>query len=131
MVRVVVDTSVLIDHLRQKSDQFLRLNELQDEGEVKILVPYIVATELFVGKSSVGKKVEKSINKLLSNLELVGLNYKSAKTAGRLIREYLFVNDAYELLIAAIALEKKAQVATLNMKHFKPIKGVKLYEYKD
>jgi len=128
MVKVVVDTSILIDHLRQKSDQFIRLTELQDEGKIKILIPYIVVTELFVGKSTKKKKIERGLNKLFKNFELIGMSYKSAKIAGELIREHASINDAYDLLIAAIALEKKAYVSTLNVKHFKPIKGLKLYD---
>jgi predicted nucleic acid-binding protein len=131
MVKVVVDTSILIDHLRQGSDRFLRLTELQDEGKIKILVPYIVVTELFVGKSTREKKTEKSLDKFLSGFELVRMSYRSSKKAGELIREYPGINDAYDLLIAAIALEKKAYVYTLNVKHFKSIKGLKLYEDKN
>ena len=127
MVKVVVDTSIIIDHLRQKSDQFIRLIELQDTGKIKILIPYIVVTELFVGESTKQKKVEKSLKKMLRGFELVGMSYGSSKKAGELIREYPGIKDAYDLLIASIALEKEAYVATLNVKHFKSIKGLKLY----
>ena len=130
MVKVVVDTSILIDHLRQKSDKFIRLTELQDEGKIKILIPHIVVTELFVGKSTKKKKIEKSLDKFLSGFELMKMSYRSSKKAGELIREYPNINDAYDLLIAAMALEDKAHIFTLNVKHFKPIKGLKLYENK-
>ena len=128
MVKIIVDSSILIDHLRQKSERFIRLAERQDQGRIKILIPFIVVTELFVGRSVSNKKTEKLIDELLDKVELVGLTRKSAKLAGRLIQDYPQLNDPYDVLIAAIALEQKAMVATLNMKHFKIIKDLKLDE---
>ena len=128
MVKIIVDSSILIDHLRQKSERFIRLAERQDQGRIKILIPFIVVTELFVGRSVSNKKTEKLIDELLDKVELVGLTRKSAKLAGRLIQDYPQLNDPYDVLIAAIALEQKATVATLNMKHFKIIKDLKLDE---
>ena len=128
MVKIIVDSSILIDHLRQKSERFIRLAERQDQGRIKILIPFIVVTELFVGRSVSNKKTEKLIDELLDKVELVGLTRKSAKLAGRLIQDYPQLNDPYDVLIAAIALEQKAMVATVNMKHFKIIKDLKLDE---
>ncbi|MBU1085103.1 MAG: PIN domain-containing protein [Candidatus Beckwithbacteria bacterium] len=127
MVSVVVDTSILIDHLRKASTTFIELSKLQSEGKVRLLIPLIVVVELFIGKSTKIKRVERLIDQILDEVELVSLTRKSAKIAGCLVRDYQHLSDPYDLLIAAIALEKKAKIATLNIKHFKPIKGLRLY----
>ncbi len=131
MVSVVVDTSILIDHLRKASTTFIELSKLQSERKVRLLIPLIVVVELFTGKSTKSKKVERLIDRILDEVELVVLTRKSAKIAGGLVRDYKNLSDPFDLLIAAIALERKALVATLNVKHFKSIKGLKLYEDKD
>ena len=48
-----------------------------------------------------------------------------AKLAGEVKRNYKIA--AIDAIIAAIALENEAMVATLNTKHFVGIKGLKLY----
>lgn len=52
MSNVVVDISIIIDHLRKKSDHFNILENSRVSGEIRILIPHIVITELYVGKEA-------------------------------------------------------------------------------
>jgi predicted nucleic acid-binding protein len=58
---------------------------------------------------------------------LIGLTLTSTQIAGELIRKYKQIPDPVDLIIAAIAIEQEALIATKNRKHFQQIKEVKLF----
>ena len=120
MVKVVVDTSVIIDHLRQRSSHFLELEEKRLSGEVKIYVPYVVVVELYAGQNAKRKKIRDLIGLALTDVEFIGLDFASSKKA---------IPGSIDSIIAAIAIEHDAQVATHNKKHFEQIKGLRLYDF--
>lgn len=131
MKKVVIDTSVIIAHLRQRSDSLIGLEELFLKGEIELLLPQIVVVELFAGKSAANKKTAGRLERLINSYQLVELSFWAAKLAGKLIRELPQVPDPYDVLIAAIAQDFKASVATENIKHFEQIKGTQIYSFKD
>lgn len=128
ILKVVVDTSILIDHLRGTSQDFKILESLRLKKEVELLIPLIVITELFAGKEARKKRATEIFNQLIKGLTLIGLNIDSAKKAGELIRTYPQIPDPFDFLIAAIALDENAYIATHNIKHFKQISGIKLFK---
>ena len=130
VTQVVVDTSLIINHLRKTTEEFKLLTELHDSGKIRILIPYEVIVELFVGRSSEEKAMKKTIDEILDRAELVGLTRKSAVHAGTLTRKLPKVPEPIDLIIAAIALEHKAQIATNNHKHFRLIPQIKLWKPK-
>lgn len=130
VIPVIVDTSLIINHLRKTTEEFKLLTELHDAGKIRILIPYEVIIELFVGKSSEEKAMKKAIDEILDKAELVGLTRKSAVHAGILTRKLPQVPEPVDLIIAAIALEHKAQIATHNPKHFRLIPKIKLWKPK-
>lgn len=125
---VVVDTSLIINHLRKTAEELKLLTELHDAGKIRILIPYEVIVELFAGESSEDKAMEKAIDEILDKAELVELTRKSAVHAGILIRKLPQIPGPVDLIIAAIALEHKAQIATHNSKHFRLIPKIKLWK---
>ena len=129
MNRVVLDTSVIIDHLRGKSQHLHQLEQLQIERELELLIPNIVITELFAGQEAARDKPKQALIKLINGYESVGLSKKSAIKAGELIRKYTQIPDPFDFLIAAIAHEQQAQIATHNQKHFREINEVSLYQF--
>jgi len=129
MFNIIVDTSVVIDHLRRRSNHLLELEDQSNIGKVRLLIPHIIITELYIGKEARNKAGREIIDSVLKNLEIVGFTVSSAKLAGELIRTYQQIPDPFDLLIAAIAIEQDAQVATHNKKHFEQIRGLKLYNF--
>lgn len=125
MQRIVLDTNILIDFLRQpkKATPFRRL--LQKE-KIKILLPAVVLTELYIGKSAAKVSGEKKLKDILRKTDFVVANKNISRQAGILMRKYprLYLADA---LVAATALEEKAYLCTLNQTHFKGISGLKLF----
>lgn len=129
MSNVIVDTSVIIDHLRGTSPDLQILETLRLEGKIELLVSHMTIIELFAGQDASKKTVRDLYEELLSGVEVVGLTIASAKKAGELIRIYPQIPDPTDFLIAAIALEQSAQIATHNTKHFRQLPGIKLFDF--
>ncbi len=129
MVKVIVDTSILIDHLKNRSTHFLTLIEKKLSGEIELFIPYIAIIELYAGEDAKQKKAREAITKTLEGTSFIDLTLVSAQKAGELIRIYKQIPDPLDLIIAAIAIEQDAQVATHNRKHFEQIRGLKIYSF--
>jgi len=129
MSKIIIDTSILIGHLRGSSSDFKILETKKATESVSLLIPHIVIVELFTGEEARKKVIREKIDKLIEGIEVVGLTVASAKKAGDLQRIYKQIPDLPDLIIAAIAIEQDAQVATHNKKHFEQIRGLKLYDF--
>ncbi len=127
MKRIVVDTNVIVDYLRQPRKETL-FKKLVKDGNLKILLPAVCLTELYVGKSAIRPKEEARLKRAVGKTKLVLANKKISKRAGVLMREYsnLYLGDA---LVAATALEEKAPLCTFNRTHFEGISGLELFSY--
>ena len=125
MQRVVLDTNILIDFLRQPKKATL-FRRLLQKKKLKILLPAVVLTELYVGKSAARASGERRVKNILKKVDLVLADQKISRRAGVLMREYphLYLADA---LVAATALKEKAHLCTFNRSHFKEISGLKFF----
>ena len=125
---VLVDTSIIIDHLRQRSHDTTVLEKLfASEGEGSVAVSTISVQELYAGKSTLDPVKEGHLTKLLSKLVLIPYSLETAQLAGKLARDmsgYLRFADA---ATAATALLKSCPVATLNVKDFEKIEGLEVH----
>lgn len=124
-MKVVVDSSILIDYLRGG-------NRWQDflQGlprEVQLFLPTIVIFELFSGKSSKKVSAEKDILELIKKFTQIELNEVISIRAGELVRDIGTHISPQDYIIAASALSLNAHVVTLNEKHFSKISNLKLY----
>ncbi len=108
---VLVDTDILIDHLRGEV-------ELKP-GKHRLHYSVITRAELFAGNA--GTDI---ITQLLAPLHEIPVDRAIAERAGRIRRESgVAMPDA---LIAASALVHGFSVATRNSKHFTPIRGIRI-----
>lgn len=129
MVKVLIDTSVLIEFSRTGEGLFEELLLAADESELDLITSSIVMYEFWSGKSMKKREVEQIAGKLFADLTLVGVGERVAKIAGELQREgKVEGNDA---LIAATALEEGAELATLNARDFERVERLKLWERSD
>lgn len=127
MANILLDTSILIDHFRLKNKSetiFRRLFENKHDLHISILTH----TELYAGKSIWEKRVEKDyLKKILSGLKILPLEENISENAGEIKARYgLTLADA---IIAATALKHKLELATLNVKDFKRVVGLKLKSF--
>ena len=123
MERYLIDTDIIIDHLRgeEKARDFLR--QIKSGGS-DILYSVITKAELYSG---VRPKEVKKVARLLSSMEEVRIDGETAVDAGRYRNKFysshgLLLPDA---LIAASAKKAGAVLITLNKRHY-PMKDIKI-----
>ena len=123
---MLLDTSVVIDFLRQSNKSATWLYALAVEGHV-FSASMITHTELYAGKSVWEKEVALGeLRGLFSAIRLVPITETISQTAGKIRSVYNL--DLIDAIIAATAVEEKITLATLNYKHFASVEGVKLLE---
>ena len=124
-MKLLLDTSVLIDVLRQKNRRREWLAELVRGGHTLSTTTLNIA-EIYAGMRSAE---EARTEALLGGLELYELNGSSARLAGKLKNTWsrkgrtLTLSD---MIVAAIAIERNCAVLTDNRKDF-PMSEVKLF----
>ncbi len=119
---LVVDTSVLVEHLRGRKAATSFLEQELRRGPV--LVPALVAWELWKGADS--PREREGVTSLLEALEPDAFVPAMARIAGDLHREHKNAGQerpAWDLLIAAHALFYGCPLATLD-RDFAPVPGL-------
>ncbi len=124
-MKVVVDTSILIDYLRGGKKWEMFIKEIDDGTE--LLLPTIVIFELFSGSSTKSLAKRFDIIDLLKQFRQIDLNEAIARVAGELYRDVKQTLEVPDYIIAASALQFNATVVTLNKKHFEQIPNIHLY----
>lgn len=127
--KILLDTCILIDFLRRggKKSIFYKLMQMD---EYDLFVSSITVAELYSGKSVwESKKALDSVRVLLSGLKVLNVfSNKCCMMAGKIrASEGLGLGDS---LIVAVAKNEKMRLATLNLKHFKKVEGLKLVDLK-
>lgn len=128
-MKYLLDTNILIDHIRGKRE--IKIDVLEEGCTISI----ITLAELYYGaaKSNDPKKTFTIIKKLLIDL---GLQVRTpdeetvfdfGKMKAELEVKGTRLED-FDLLIAATAKAENLILVTKNLKHFKRITGLRLYE---
>lgn len=125
MKGILVDTSIIIDYLRQK-DKSKTIQIRLEQSQIPLYASIITHTECFSGKSIWEKKEALQTLKLLfAGIKILLLEEKTSEKAGEIRAKYgKNISDA---IIASTALFSNLTLATLNIKDFKKIKGLNLY----
>ena len=118
---VLVDTDVLVDYLRGCGPAIAYVDQLADG----VLLSTIVIAELYAGVK--GDQEQEILDEFVSLFRISPVTAEIARAAGLLKRDYgkahgLGLADA---ILAATAELENADLATLNVKHFPMIKGLK------
>ncbi len=124
-MNIVVDTNILIDHLRG-GDAWEKNIAILPHSAVLIL-PSVILCELYSGKSSADQANAGKITRLLSFFQIADMNTAIAKRAGTIYRDISQTLDVPDYIIAATALELGAPVLTANKKHFRQVPGLQLW----
>ena len=120
MKRYLVDTTVFVDHLRNKS---WATDFLEREG---LVISLVTAAELIQGAED--KIEQKIVEELVDQFEINWGSVKINRLGVKLmIKHFLKDNLRFlDALIASTALENNLILITDNIKHFKFIKGLKV-----
>jgi predicted nucleic acid-binding protein len=114
---VVVDTSVLIDHLRGDERAVGRLRGAVEEGD-ELWSVTVVRTEVLAGARAGEETVIQHLLQRLRWLDVsVGLADAAGVLAGRYLRSHSGV-DTVDYLVAAATIALGGHLLTLNVRHF-------------
>ncbi len=129
----IIDTDILSFYFKGDSkviDQFN--NDLKEFDQINISI--ITYHEILA--SSKFKKAQKKIQEFeefVANNNIIYLSEESAKRSGDFyadLRQKGITVGTSDLLIAGIALDNSLTLFTNNEKHFEPIKGLKIENWK-
>lgn len=123
---ILCDTDIIIELYRNNENI---ITELKNIGEENIAISVITAGELFYG--ALNKTELKQIERDVKCLDIKFVNEEISVLFYNLMVEYssshkISIPDA---LIAATSIVHRLELFTLNVKHFKYIKGIQLYRY--
>ena len=123
--KLLIDTSIIIDHFRKKDKTNTLLLELYKNYLLHI--SSVTVFELYNGASS-SEKVN-DIELLLRNVKVLDFNSEIASVASKIYCQLISENKIIEfrdIFIASTAIVNKMPVSTLNLNHFKRIKGLRI-----
>jgi len=122
MAKVLLDSDILIDHLRgyEPARQYLKRFET---GEVVGYLSIITVAELAAGHMR-QEDEETKIQHLLALFTHIDLDFAIAWRGGEIRRHYQ--TRLADALIAATALMHHLRLATRNLQHFTPIEGLQV-----
>jgi tRNA(fMet)-specific endonuclease VapC len=121
--KLLIDTSIIIDHFRKKDKSNTRL--IERYKKYSLCISTITIFELYNGASN--SNLTQDIERILKNIEIIDFNLSIALEASKIYKELLYENKMIEfrdIFIAATAIANQVPVDTLNVKHFERIKGV-------
>lgn len=126
--RTIIDTDILIDFLRNRSEIVAFIAQIEEKGTL-LATTAINAFELYYGahKSKQADQTLKATKNLLDRLVILPLTPTSAQRAGHIYAQLELEGQPIGLrdtFIAAIALTRKFRIATRNAEHFKKVKGL-------
>ena len=126
---VVLDTSIVIDHLRlQKSERESRLMAIvRQHPAEQLALSMLSIQELYEGKSTLDDMKEQQLLATISPLTILPYSYEIAKRAGEIARDLLWPIALADAAIAVTAIANNAPLYTLNTKDFTNIPGLQLF----
>ncbi|MDA1316537.1 MAG: PIN domain-containing protein [bacterium] len=120
-MNILIDTSILIEHLRTYIPGKKTILAGYIEKQYNLYFSLITVGEIYSGKSS--PEHEEEIVKLFDMSSMTAIDYELLKSAGEIRRmTHISLIDA---IVATTALALDIPVATLNIKDFEKVEGLK------
>lgn len=119
---VVIDTSVIIDHLRRPPQKSKLIKVLKAHPEETLAISVITIQELYEGQSTRNRKSEEDLLATISSLQILAYSFEVAKRAGEIARDLPGPIDLADAAIAATTIVNGGRLFTLNKKDFRGIK---------
>lgn len=122
--RILIDTSILIDHLRKtKKDETLFYKHLSSH---QYFISSITAFEFLIGSTPKNRQFTES---LLTELPILPFDSACVKTAATIYKQLKSQNRLISLpdiFIGATSIAHDLPLLTLNEKHFSRIENMKM-----
>ncbi len=123
MLSLLLDTDVLIDHLRGERDAGNLIREIE-LGKYLAYFSTITEAELYSGRKMGRREERRAVDLLLSLMRRVDVSGEVARRAGTLRQVYQV--ELPNALIAATATIYRARLVTRNKKHYSVLKSVRM-----
>lgn len=126
MLKILVDTDVLIDYSKGYAGTLEELFESQAKAQAELFINPVVIVEFYTDQKLKNKHRREKAGEFLRFFKVVNISGKIGSLAGELLREnrVSFLGDA---LIAATAITEKLKLATRNKKHFQNVPDLEFY----
>ena len=124
-MRLVLDTSVLIDHLRGRPAAATTLIPDAIERGDELCSSYVVRAELLAGMRAGEEETTRDLMRLIAWYDV---DEALSEAAGALGRRYLASHQGIEvadLIVAALTEQLDADLKTTNVKHFPMFKALR------
>jgi predicted nucleic acid-binding protein len=118
-MKYLIDTNILIDHLRGEAKEFQFLKKVENR-KIVAFISIITEYEILCGKFS--KKEEQAINELLLLFPSINITSEIVKQAANFHKKYQ--TNIADALIAGTAYCFHCVLITRNLKHFQKIKEI-------
>lgn len=125
MIKVVVDSDIIIDFLRTGDGALPALFAGQHEGKLELFLSAVTVLELFAGKSS--KAIAENLGELIDGFTIVPLGNDLARFCGELKRDHRMNVALVDLIVGATSLSIGARLATRNKRHYQGIPKLHLH----
>ncbi len=126
---VVLDTNIIIDHLRQPKKKETQLTKIaKQKPKEGLAISMISVQELYEGRSTRDKEKEQYLLATIVPLQILLYTYEVAQLAGKIARDLNRSIELADAAIAATAIVNGAQLFTLNKKDFRGIEGLELFD---
>ena len=126
---VILDTNIIIDHLRQSPGRKTLLKELVKKyNEHNLVISVVTIQEIYEGKSTKDKENEEKFLSTISHLKTLSYTFEIAQLAGQIARDFDKPIDFADAAIASTAIINDCELATRNIKDFKGIKNLQFAE---
>lgn len=123
--QVVVDSSIIIEHLRKKNKSNSQLSRLPEL--TLVCVSSVTVYELMIGATIPQKRMD--AEELLEGMSVLSFDEKVSMVASEIfhsLRRRNLIIEFRDIFIAATALAFGLPIKTLNVKHFSRIEGLEL-----
>ncbi len=124
--RLLIDTSILVDHLRKPQKDKTLFYKLASDHEY--IISTITEFEFLIGSNPQNRQY---IDELMENIPILPFDSACVPVATSIYHELKTKNQLISLpdiFIAATAIAYDLQLLTLNQKHFERIEKLRLFK---
>jgi predicted nucleic acid-binding protein len=120
--KYLIDTDVMINHLRKRRDTLIKLS---DKKDIILSTSVLNKFELFCGINNAMDK--ENVEDLIRYFDICDVTEQIADKAAQIAQIKNISAGPLDILIAATCIINKLILVTHNIKHFKSIPDIKVY----
>lgn len=127
---VILDTNVIIDHIRQQNQhtETYLMKLVRSKPKESLALSLVSIQELYEGQSTKDEVKEQYLLSTIAPLKILAYTYEVAQLAGKLMRDAKQRLELADAAIAATAIVNNCQLLTLNKRDFSGIKDLVFLE---